>query len=273
MKYSLAGIIALLTFAAVNIARAADMAVKAPPPQAPAPVYSWTGFYIGAAAGVAWDHADVNLDPVNGALPNYRPQDIPGVIALGTQNFSGTNAIFGGKIGYNRQFSAWVVGLEADFSSFHFGKSSLVTGNPFPGFGPGFMTLNTNVSTNWLATVRPRIGYAFDHTLFFVTGGAAFGRASFSNTDLELAPNGLGFGNEASAASQTRTGWTVGAGLDYALATNWIVSVEYLHVDLGSLNASGLVTSAAGLAGATATLNFSTKLTSDLARAGIAYKF
>jgi outer membrane immunogenic protein len=144
-----------------------------------------------------------------------------------------------------------------------------VTGNPFPAFA-GSMVLNTNVSSNWLATVRLRIGYAFDRTLVYATGGVAFGRVSFSNTDLEFAPNGGGFGNEASSASQAKVGWAAGAGLEYGLTPNWIVSAEYLPVDLGTLNTSGVVSS---LLAATATLNFSTKLRSDIVRAGIAYKF
>jgi outer membrane immunogenic protein len=252
-------------------ALAADMPLKAPPPP-PAPVFSWTGFYIGATAGAAWHNADTSLNPVNGVFPDYRPQDIPGVIALGSQNIHTTNGIFGGRAGYNQQFGAWVVGLEGDISSFHFNRTTVATGNPFSsgGFAAGSIVLTTNVSSNWLATIRPRIGYAVDHTLFYVTGGAAFGKASFSNTDLEFSFNGLGFGNEASAVSQTRTGWTAGGGIEYALTANWIVSAEYLHVDLGTLNASGLVTS---LNNTTATLNFSTKLKSDLARAGVSYKF
>jgi outer membrane immunogenic protein len=125
-------------------------------------------------------------------------------------------------------------------------------------------------TSNWLATVRPRVGYAFDRTLVYATGGVAFGKVSFSNTDLEFAPNGAGFGTEASAASQTKVGWAAGAGLEYGLTPNWIVSAEYLHVDLGTLNAAGVVSS---LFAATATLNFSTRLRSDIVRAGIAYKF
>jgi outer membrane immunogenic protein len=233
-------------------------------------LYNWTGFYVGATAGAAWTTADVSLNPVNGANPNYRPQDLGPVAALGSHSINGSNAVFGGKVGYNQQFGAWVVGLEGDFSSFRFNKSSTVSGNPFPAFGGGSMVLNTNVSTNWLATVRPRIGYSFDRTLFYATGGVAFGAVRFSNTDLEFAFNGAGFGNEASAASQTKVGWALGAGIDYFLTPSWILSAEYLHVDLGTSNASGVVRSGNPF---TATLNFSTKLQSDIVHAGIAYKF
>lgn len=252
---------------------ASDLAVKAPALKAMAaatPVYTWTGFYVGGTAGAAWTKADVTLTPVNGAPPNYRPQDLPGITDLGSRDLSGTDVIFGGKIGYNYQFSAWVAGIEADFSYFRFNESIVASGNPFPGFAAGSATLNTSVSTHWLATVRPRIGYAFERILLYATGGGAFANVRFSNTDREFAFNGAGFGTEASSASKTLAGWAAGGGVDYALSPNWIASIEYLHIDLGKINASGVVTSGAPN---NATLNFSTELTSDIVRGGIAYKF
>jgi outer membrane immunogenic protein len=256
-------------FAFASFANAADLRMPLKAEPAAIAAFNWTGYYIGASGGAAWTKADVGLNPVNGAVPNYRPEDIPGVAALGTTSLNGTSAIFGAKTGYNFQFSSWVAGLEADFSYFHTNRSVTAVGNPFPAFA-GSMALNTSVTTDWLATIRPRIGYAFDRTLIYATGGVAFGKVKFSNTDVEFAFNGAGFGNEASSSSQTRVGWAVGGGFDYALTRNWIVSAEYLHVDLGSISASGLVTSGNA---ATATLNFSTKLRSDIGRVAIAYKF
>ena len=166
------------------------------------------------------------------------------------------------------------MGLEGDISSFHFNRTALTTGNPWVASDPtliGFANFNTNVSTSWLATLRGRIGYAVDRVLFYGTGGAQHSRTvKFSNTYVGFSPGGSGNENEASSASETKTGWAAGGGIDYALTPNWIVSVKYLHVDLGSISASGLVTT-----GSTdnATMNFSTKLTSDLVRGGISYKF
>ncbi len=272
----------LATLAAVALAQnasAADLPAKAPMySKAPAMIaaYNWTGWYIGATLGGAWSKADVSESAVNGAAPAFSPQDIPALNALGSPSISGSNVIFGGKFGYNWQSTAWVFGLEADLSSSRFNRTATTTGNPFtnppggPPFAGGFATFNTNVSTTWLATVRPRIGYAIDRALFYATGGVAFGNVSFANTYIDFAPLELNNGFEASAASKTKTGWTLGAGLDYGLTPNWILSVEYLHVDLGSISASGLVTSSNAT---TATLNFSTRLRTDLVRGGIAYKF
>jgi outer membrane immunogenic protein len=216
----------------------------------------------------------VNLGTVNGANPLYDPAQIPGLNAIGSSSMSGSNAIFGGKLGYNQQWGSFVLGLEGDISSLRFNKSATSTGNPFdiilPPATVNFASFNTAVSTSWIATVRPRFGYAADRALFYATAGAAFADVSFSNTYLGHSGGGAGNEGGASAASQTKTGWAAGTGVDYALARNWVVSLEYLHVDLGSISASGLVTT--GNAN-TATMNFSTKVRSDIVRGGISYKF
>lgn len=240
---------------------------KAPPAVAP---FSWTGFYVGATAGAGWTQADPSLSAVNGPAPLYFPADIPGLNALGSPGLSATNAIVGAKAGYNQQWGAFVGGIEGDISWFHFDKTVATAGNPFLTFGAGTAAFSTNVSTNWLATIRPRIGYAVDKALLYATGGVAIGDVRYSNTYVGFSPLGSGFEFEAATASQTRVGWTAGAGIDYAITPNWIVSAEYLHVDLGSVSASGLVTTGNP---STATFNVSTKLRSDIGRAGIAYKF
>jgi outer membrane immunogenic protein len=264
---------AVTAVAFTQVAGAADLPRKAPAYVAP-PVYSWTGFYVGATAGGAWSKADVSHSTVNAQFGSiYFPEDIPGLDAIGSPRISGSNAIFGGKTGYNQQWGSLVLGLEGDISWFRFNKTAFTTGNPFtvssPGF-VGFANFNTNVSTTWLATVRPRIGFAVDRALFYGTAGAAFANVRFSNTYLGFSPGGSGNENEASSASQIKTGWVAGGGIDYAVTKNWIVSVEYLHVDLGSISASGLVTTG-GVR--TSSMNFSTKMQSDLVRAGISYKF
>ena len=103
-----------------------------------------------------------------------------------------------------------------------------------------------------------------------VFAGVAFANVSFNNSYRDFSPLELGFGNETASASQTRTGWAAGGGFDYLLTQSWFLSVEYLHIDLGTLNAVGSVHS---LNPTTASFNFSMNPTSDLVRGGIAYKF
>jgi outer membrane immunogenic protein len=267
---SLATIAALAAMTAS--AAAADLShpvyTKAPPP--PPPAFSWTGLYLGGTVGAARTKADVSMSTVNGTGPLYNLADIPGLNALGSPSLSRTNAIFGVKAGYNQQWGAWVLGLEGDVSSFHFSPTVATAGNPFVTFPAGSAQMSANVQTSWLATIRGRAGFALDHWLFYGTGGVAFADVKYSNTYRAFSPNGAGFDFEAASASKTRIGWAAGAGVDYALFPNLILSAEYLHVDLGSMTAAGGVTS--GNAN-TATFNFSTKVTSDLVRVGAAYKF
>lgn len=267
---------AVAAFGFVGAASAADMPTKAAMPvKAPMAVapFSWTGFYVGGTVGGAWTKSDVNLDAVSsGGL--FNAADIPNLDAFGSPSIKGANLIFGGKLGYNQQWGAVVLGLEGDLSYFRFNKTFTNTGFPFFATFPGAGTasnISENVSTNWLATVRPRLGYAFmDRALLYVTGGLAVGKVSFSNNYVGYSPNGSGLEFENSSVSQTKAGWTVGGGVDYALTNNWILSAEYLHVDLGSVSTSGLVTTGNP---STGTLNFTAKLKSDIVRAGIAYKF
>ena len=257
------------TLAFAGAASAADLApsYKAPPGPPPPP-FSWTGLYFGGTVGAAWTNADVSLSAVNGAAPLFRVTDIPGLNALGSPSLSQTNAIFGLKAGYNQQWGAFVLGLEGDVSSFHFSPTAVSVGTPFIGFG-GLARFSTNVQTSWLATIRGRAGFARDNWLFYGTGGVAFADVKFSNTYMALSPLGAGLEFEAATASQTQVGWAAGAGVDYALYPHVILSAEYLHVDLGTITASGPIANN----GLSATFNFSTKVTSDLVRFGAAYKF
>jgi len=255
----------------VSAASAADMPVKAVYKAPPVVAFSWTGFYVGGTVGAARTNADVSMTTVNGTSRLIDPLDIATLNAFGSPSLSQTNAIAGAKAGYNKQWGGFVLGLEGDISWFRFNPTVAAAGNPFvtfPAFGNAQMS--TNVGTNWLATIRGRAGFAVDHWLFYGTGGAAFADVKYSNTYVGFSPHGSGSEFEAASVSQTRVGWAAGAGVDYALSSNLILSAEYLHVDLGSVTASGLDTTGSAN---TATFNFSTRVTSDLVRVGAAWKF
>ena len=159
--------------------------------------------------------------------------------STGSRNISG--GLVGGTVGYNYQFGQWVTGLEGDVDWADINGS---TNNACP---PGCKTSDT-----WLATARGRFGYAADRFLPFVTAGAAFG-------DIRASAPGL------ISSSATKTGWTVGAGLEAALTNNWTAKVEYLYVDLGSFNC--------GLACSGVLTTDKVSFNANLLRAGVNYKF
>jgi outer membrane immunogenic protein len=159
--------------------------------------------------------------------------------STGSRNISG--GLVGGTVGYNYQFGQAVIGVEGDMNWADINGS---TTNACPA--------GCKTSDSWLATVRGRLGYAADRFMPYVTGGAAFG-------DIRASTPGF------PTATATNTGWTIGGGLEAALAGNWTAKVEYLYVDLGKFNCG---------------LNCGAGLTADnvsfrtnLLRAGVNYRF
>jgi outer membrane immunogenic protein len=278
MKKFPIGIAAVVLLVATK-AFAADMALKAPPLPVAAP-FSWTGFYVGGSAGAAWARDPVTLSVANnprtsGPVPFlYAAGDIPNLQALGSNTFSQTIGIFGGKAGYNYQWRYVVAGLEADFSAFHVSQSitSASTSSPFAGFPGGSASFNNSISTNWLATIRGRLGVTADRALFYATGGAAFAAVRFADSYTAFSPLGAGFDTGNASTNPTRAGWVAGGGIDYAFTNNWIASVEYLFVDLGSFQTTGLVTTQFN-PGITALFTFNNRLQSNIVRGGVSYKF
>ena len=152
---------------------------------------TWSGFYIGINGGGAWGDSKWS--------------------SIGTFDMSG--AMVGGTVGYNWQFgSPWVLGLEGD-----------VDWTNIDGSSNAICAAGCKTSNSWLATVRGRIGYAFDRFLPYITGGLAVG-------DIKASQPGFAGGKD------TNAGWTAGGGFEFVIAGNWSAKAEYLYVDLGKFN-------------------------------------
>jgi outer membrane immunogenic protein len=190
------------TVLAIFSAYAADLPVaRAPAAVAPVayapPVYNWSGFYVGGNLGAGFASSSWS-DPFTGAH----------------NTFSKDGFIGGGQVGANWQINALVLGIEGDFDW---------TGLKGSGRDSVGNIINTN--TQWTSTVTGRVGAAFDRLLVYGKGGVAFAHDKDSLNDI--------VGNTASA-SLNRTGWTAGAGLEYAFAPNWTAKIEYDYLGFGS---------------------------------------
>ncbi len=244
-----------------GIAGAADLPVKAPSMAPVAAPWSWSGCYIGGTAGGEWQRIDTDLVVTNNPTAGYFfPPAIPGVNASGSGRFEGSGFTGGGEAGCNWQTGQWVWGLEVDVESIRMrgnagGQFTYTTNG-----APYFLTLST--STDWMFTVRPRVGVAFDRALLYVTGGLAVTNLKFNQAFAEppFTPT-----PELAALDTTKLGWVVGGGLEYALGGGWTVKGEYLYARCPGC--PGTFT-----CGATFTNNLS-NLTVQIARAGINYKF
>lgn len=204
----LLGTVAALTLLAVSIpAMAADLPLKAPPP-APPP-FSWTGFYVGANGGFAWGQGDVTDT----------------LLALDWGNRGGDGFLLaGGEAGFNYQMGNFVVGVEGDYdwaSNIHNG-ANLALATPI---GP----LQVTTNNKWVSTLAARFGWAFDKWLGYVkAGGGWVGNDGFTivNTATGAAFTG--------SNSNTQSGWLVGAGIEWAIANNWTLKVEYDYLGLNT---------------------------------------
>jgi len=188
----------------VGAAAAADL--PQPPPRTPVapiayapPVYNWSGFYIGGHVGGGYESSSWT-DPFSGA----------------NDTFNKTGFLGGAQVGANYQFNAFVIGLEGDFSW---------TGSGLNGSGTDFLGDTINTKVDWTSTVTGRIGAAFDRLLVYGKGGVAFAEDDSSLTDL---------GGNTASTNFMRTGWTVGAGLEYGLTENWSAKIEYDYLGFGS---------------------------------------
>jgi outer membrane immunogenic protein len=247
------GVSSILAGAPLSAALAADMPLKALP--APAPVMSWTGWYVGLNAGGIWPNSDGVTHSATGvcnpvflgcfgALPLYSDTASAG----STFNSSlGNGAAFtgGGQFGYNWQFNGrGLLGFEADIAWTGQHSSTVFNSTTpnvnFPGF-PEVYGAAVSRNLDYLGTVRGRLGFlATPSFLLYGTGGLAYGGTrSTTIENIMLAQcsaascvTGLGGGG----FSQARAGWTVGAGGEWMFAPNWSVKAEYLYYDLGSVN-------------------------------------
>ena len=192
-------------------AKAADLPVApAPAYKAPAmmaPIFSWTGFYLGGNLGIGWQ---------NGNVTDSR---------FGVNWSANNNATFvgGGQVGVNYQFGGnFVAGIEGDFDWFaNNNNSASVTA-----FGT---TLQGSDNGRWLTTLTGRLGYAFDHVLLYGKGGGAWvGSNNFTVTNVATGTS-VAFSN-----NNTNTGWTAGAGVEWAFTQNWTARVEYDYVGLSN---------------------------------------
>jgi opacity protein-like surface antigen len=219
------------------IAAVMPVKVKAPPRPFIGPT-NWTGFYVGGFAGAAAGRTDIGFVGSPLVIAGERPWVMGGLGGI--------------ELGYNYQFpNKWVVGVEGDVgaANVHGGRTAgaadgITTNVATAGttaFSPQVMTIADK--TNWMATATARVGYAWDRTLFYVKGGAAFEDSSTTVACI-YGPTGRNAGssclNQAlvvtggfSTPSYTRVGWTIGYGTEFDLGKNWSAKAEYDYLSFG----------------------------------------
>jgi outer membrane immunogenic protein len=183
---------------------------------------TWTGFYPGIGGGTAWGtkEYDWNIDQTLVAV------GVPplGLHSQGSHNING--GFFGGQIGYNYQIGWAVLGVQADA---HWADLN--------GSGNCFVLglINCNAKVESFGSVTAKLGGTIDHALVYAKGRWAWENAKSDINVLGL--SGLAFpgisATLASSISENRSGWTWGAGVEYAFSPNWSAFIEYNYYDFG----------------------------------------
>lgn len=250
--------LAVLSVAAL----AADLPSRNRQPVTPVVVasgFNWTGIYAGLNAGYGWSGGD-----------SWRNVGNPAALAFagaGTLPLSGSTSrsgfVGGAQIGANYQIGQFVIGAETDIMSLNSAKRTNIA------LASGTYGSFKNSST-WLGTARVRLGFTpVDRLLVYGTGGAAYGSVRQSGW---LTAPGIGGGTWSGSQSNTKFGWALGAGAEYAITNNVTAKLEYLYYDLGRSNVGLAAGNAPGVASGAAPL-LRSENRGNIVRVGVNYKF
>ncbi len=238
------------------------------------------GSYVGLNAGAALGFSNYSTDP--GCLPtasvtfcdssSASVANGPAVANSGTGELSSTGVTGGIQGGYNWQHGNFVFGGEGDFGAFDLSESASRNGAfPVTFLGDSY-SLRESMSTDWLATLRGRLGVLVaPQILLYGTAGVALTDFKFSSS---YSDNAIGFGfpggTGSGSTSGVRIGWTAGGGGEWFLRGGWSVKAEYLYVDFGSVSIAVPTSNTSAFA---QTMYVDADLSASLARLGLNYRF
>lgn len=225
-KFAVA-LLSLPVLLSAGAALAADLPTRkpAPAPLLAAPAFTWTGFYVGVQGGWSGGGSDkVGLStnvPAIGAFRNVG-------------DLSGDGGFIGGRVGYDHQLAGTgvVLGVVGDLN-YDWIKGSIAG-------TIGLVTYGGTSRIDWDGSVRLKAGYAFDRLLVYATGGVAFANQKYALATTTPLISGL-------SASSTHVGWTIGAGLQYAVTNNLIAGLDYRYARFDAKTHTGAVLPAGAL--------------------------
>jgi outer membrane immunogenic protein len=227
MRRHLWAFASVILLGGLGSAMAADLPVKAPP--VVAPIWSWTGFYIGGNVGGAWNDTRDDVFPTGcflttcGGGPPFNP------IRSDSVRLSGSGFTGGAQAGYNWQRDKWVFGIEGDINYNGVNDRSAINRPLAAPLAGNFIHTETD-NLQWFGTLRGRAGVTVTPSfLLYGTGGLAFGEVkSASAVSFTTTAD-----TYAGTLDDTRVGWTAGVGGEWMIAPKWSIKAEYLYIDLG----------------------------------------
>jgi outer membrane immunogenic protein len=231
---------------------------------------NWTGFYLGANAGYGFGKSDVTTSTVFSNTGYFANSSVTSINDKGVGSVSPKGFTGGITFGYNFQNGSMVYGFEMDANTFNLKDDRSLT-VVYPGFAPTAYTINQTTKTDYLVTLRGRIGFAYAGNLWYGTAGLAMTSIkiddSFSDTFATAA--------ESVSSSKSKTGWTVGGGYELSLQNNWSIKGELLYVDFGKVTVDGgvLTSNTPAFPWPTSKFTHSATLKGEVLRFGVNYRF
>ena len=221
----------------------------------------WDGSYVGAFAGYGWGETDVDTTGqvaanVNNVAGGARPANV----SLDTDGMLG-----GVAVGYNWQMNDWVLGLEADIAATGIDEKRRVNTTALNGVDR--LANDFESSLDYLGTARARVGYVFNQTMVYGTGGLAYG--GVENEVNMFGPAGqLQFTGKKDS---NELGYALGGGVEHAINDRWNVTASYLYYDLGEQTVAANVVAGSGGGGTGYNSKFDNS--GNIVRAGFGYSF
>ena len=226
----------------------------------------WNGFYVGGNIGASWGDTKLSMTAAAGSGGTViSPGDIGLINAVSNDDDNDIGFTGGLQTGYNYWSGSWLIGLETDINYYNLGQdrektyqSGLVVVSPIS------FTIEQTIKTDWLWTLRPRIGFGNDAWLVYATGGVAVSDVELTTRYYDTRPTPITGNNEQ---SDIEIGWTAGVGGAYALGDYTSVRVEWLYTDFGTIKSQGTV------GNNYATLSSEADARGNLVRIGLDYTF
>jgi outer membrane immunogenic protein len=189
---------------------------------------NFKGFYVGANVGGAFGSSGAHTAPA-GPGNYFADSSVPAIAQVGAQQLDDRGITGGGTIGYNwHAQNGFVFGFEADMGVMRLEDAAIGIGT-YPCCAPETFVVAQGVSTDWLFTARPRVGYAANNWLLYGTIGVAV-----TNLDYVADFSDDAGATETAAISEKKPGWAMGAGVEYALPnTHWSFKGEYMFLRFG----------------------------------------
>jgi outer membrane immunogenic protein len=220
----------------VGTATAAELPIGMPVYHPPVLLpFTWAGPYFGVNIGGQWTNDNISTTTTG---LSAAPVEAASIDSLSPGTLSSSGAIGGMQAGYNWQFDSAVVGLEVDFDGATANGNRSVSG--FAGAPPGTALISTVKQPMFITTVRPRVGWAFDHVMVYATAGYAFATYQVVDqfTQFQNVQTGGGLLPVQSDVTGKLSGWTAGTGVEYAFYKGMSLKLEYLYVGLGKFDSS-----------------------------------